>query len=367
MSTLKAALYAGVAMMALGVGAARADVTIAVAGPMTGPYASFGEQALKGAQQAVKDINAKGGVLGQKLKLEVGDDACDPKQAVAVANQLVNKGVAFVDGHFCSGSSIPASAVYQEEGIVQISWGSTNPKLTEQGFGNVYRVCGRDDQQGPAAAELIAKKYKGQKVAILNDKTAYGKGLADEMKKKLNELGVKEVMYDAYTAGEKDYSALVTKLKEAKVDVIYLGGYYAEGGLIIRQAREQGLKSVLIGGDALGASEFASIAGKAGDGVLFTFNPDPRKDPANKKVVEAIRAGGYEPEGYTLYTYGALQAWAQAAAAAKSTKTDAVNKKLHSMTFKTVLGNFGFDAKGDVKAPGFVFYEWRDGKFDYLK
>jgi branched-chain amino acid transport system substrate-binding protein len=363
---LKTTLCAGVAVFALGVGMANAEIVIAVAGPMTGSYASFGEQALKGAEQAVKDINAKGGVLGEKLKLEVGDDACDPKQAVAVANQFVNKGVKAVIGHFCSGSSIPASAVYQEEGIVQISYGSTNPKLTEQGFANVYRVCGRDDQQGPTAAEMIAKKFKGKKVAILQDKTAYGKGLADETKKKLNELGVQEVMYEAYTAGEKDYSALVTKLKQANIDVIYLGGYHSEGGLIIRQAKEQGLNATLIGGDALGTSEFAAIAGKAGDGTLFSFNPDPRKDPANKKVVEAIRAGGYEPEGYTLYTYGAIQAYTQAIAAAKSTKVADANKAMHGMTFDTVLGKVGFDAKGDMKAPGFVFYEWKNGAFDYV-
>ncbi|MBN2751680.1 MAG: branched-chain amino acid ABC transporter substrate-binding protein [Rhodospirillaceae bacterium] len=364
---LKTTLCAGVAILALSAGIAKADIVVGVAGPMTGPYASFGEQALKGAEQAVKDINAKGGVLGQKLKLEVGDDACDPKQAVAVANQFANKGVVFVDGHYCSGSSIPASAVYNEEGIVQISWGSTNPKLTEQGFANVYRVCGRDDQQGPTAAELIMKKYKGKNVAILHDKTAYGKGLADEMKKSFNAQGGKEVMYESYTAGEKDYSALVTKLKVENIDVIFLGGYHAEGGLIIRQAREQGLKAVLVGGDALGTSEFAAIAGKAGDGTLFSFNPDPRKNPVNKPIVEAIRAGGYEPEGYTLYTYAAMQAWAEAATAAKSTKTADVNKKLHSMDFKTVLGTFGFDAKGDLKAPGFVFYEWKNGAFDYVK
>ncbi len=364
---LKSTLCAGVAVLALGVASAKADIVIAVAGPMTGSYASFGEQALKGAEQAVKDLNAKGGVLGEKLVLEVGDDACDPKQAVAVANQFVNKGVKAVVGHFCSGSSIPASAVYQEEGIIQISYGSTNPKLTEQGFANVYRVCGRDDQQGPAAADMIASKFKGKKVAIIHDKTAYGKGLADETKKALNDKGITEAMYEAYTAGEKDYSALVTKLKQAAIDVIYLGGYHSEGGLIIRQAREQGLNAVLVGGDALGTSEFAAIAGKAGDGTLFSFNPDPRKDAANKAVVEAIRAAGYEPEGYTLYAYAAVQGYAQAAAAAKSTKVADVNKQLHGLTLDTVLGKVGFDPKGDLKAPGFVFYEWKNGNFDYVK
>ena len=194
---------------------ANAEILVGVAGPRTGAYANFGEQVFQGADQAVKDINAKGGVLGQKLKLVVGDDACDPKQAVAVANQFANRGVVFVAGHFCSGSSIPASAVYQDEGIVMMSFSSTNPKMTEQGFANIYRVCGRDDQQGPLAAKLIAEKFKGKKIAILHDKTGYGKGLADSTKKTLNDMGIHETMYEAYTAGEKDYSALVTKMKKA--------------------------------------------------------------------------------------------------------------------------------------------------------
>ncbi len=364
---LKKALILGVAATALTTGVAQADILVGVAGPQTGAYATFGEQVFIGARQAVKDINAKGGVLGQKLQLLEGDDACDPKQAVAVANQMVNRGAVFVDGHFCSGSSIPASAVYQEEGVVMMSYGSTNPKLTEQGFANIYRVCGRDDQQGPTAAELILSKFKGKKLAVLHDKSAYGKGLADETKKALNAKGFQETMYEAYTAGEKDYSALVTKMKQAGIDVIYLGGYHSEGGLIIRQAKEQGLNAVMVGGDALGTSEFATIAGKAADGTLFTFNPDPRKDPANKAVVESFRASGFEPEGYTLYSYAAMQAFAQAAAKAGNTKAPEVNKALKANTFDTLLGKIGFDSKGDPKAPGFLFYEWKNGNFDYMK
>jgi len=364
---LKKALCAGVAIMALGAGVAKADVTIAIVGPMTGQYATFGEQPMKGVLQAAADLNAKGGILGEKVVVEVADDACDPKQAVAVANQLVNKGVDFVVGHFCSGSSIPASTVYNEEGINMMTYGSTSPKLTEAGYNNVFRVCGRDDQQGPTAAKMLMDKFAGKKIAVLHDKTAYGKGLADEMISALHKMGGKEAMYEAYTAGEKDYSALVTKLKDSKIDVIYLGGYHSEGGLILRQAHEQGLKVTLVGGDALGTSEFAAIAGEASDGTLFSFNPDPRKDPANAKIVETIRASGYEPEGYTLYGYAAVQAFAQAAEKAKSVDSMKVNKVLHSAKFDTVLGNIGFDAKGDVKAPGFVFYEWKDGNFDYIK
>jgi branched-chain amino acid transport system substrate-binding protein len=342
-----------------------ADIKIATAGPMTGQYASFGEQMRRGAEMAVADINAAGGVLGQKLQLSIGDDACDPKQAVAVANKMVSDGVVFMAGHFCSGSSIPASKVYTEEGIVQISPASTNPKLTEEGGDNVFRVCGRDDQQGIVAGNFLADKYKGKKVAFLHDKTAYGKGLADETKKQFNVRGQKEAMYEAYTAGEKDYSAIVSKMKRAGVDAFYVGGYHTEAGLMVRQAREQGFKAQLISGDALVTDEYWKITGKAGEGTLMTFSPDPRKNKIAMPVVEKFRKGGYEPEGYTLYTYGAIQAWAKAVAKAGSTDAGKVIGALRGGKFETVLGNIGFDKAGDVTAPGYVWYEWKNGTYDY--
>jgi len=348
-------------------GTAQADIQIATAGPMTGQYASFGAQMKAGAEQAVADINKAGGVLGQKLVLNIGDDACDPKQAVAVANQMVNKGVVFMAGHFCSGSSIPASKVYEEEGVLMISPASTNPKLTDEGGDTVFRVCGRDDQQGAVAGAFLAKKYAGKNIAIIQDKTAYGKGLADETRAALHAAGGKEKMYEAYTAGEKDYSALVSKLKKNNIDALYVGGYHTEAGLIVRQMRAQGMKTQLISGDALVTSEYWSITGKAGQGTLMTFSPDPRKNPAAAPVVKAFRAKGIEPEGYVLYTYAAIQAFAQAAEKAGSTKVDALSKVLHSQQFTTVNGKFGFDKKGDVTAPGYVFYEWKDGKYDYAK
>ena len=344
---------------------AEAVIRIATVGPMTGQYASFGEQMRRGAEMAVADLNAAGGVLGKKIVLEIGDDACDPKQAVAVANQLVGKGVSFVAGHFCSGSSIPASEVYAEEGILQISPASTNPKLTERGLDNVFRVCGRDDQQGLVAGTFLAKNFGTAKIAIIHDKTAYGKGLADETKKTLNGLGVKETLYEAYTAGEKDYSALVSKLKVNRIEVLYVGGYHTEAGLIVRQMRQQGMKTMLVSGDALVTNEYWSITGKAGEGTLMTFSPDPRKEKAAAAVVAKFRADGYEPEGYTLYTYGAIQAWAQAVEKTGGTDTEKLSRHLKSNRFDTVLGRIGFDEKGDVTAPGYVFYEWKDGKYDY--
>lgn len=348
-------------------GAAKADITIATAGPMTGQYASFGQQMKAGAEMAVKDINAAGGVLGQKLKLEIGDDVCDPKQAVAVANQFVGKGVKFVAGHFCSGSSIPASKVYEEEGIVQISPASTNPKFTDEGGPNVYRVCGRDDQQGMVAGQYLASKFGGKKIAVIHDKTAYGKGLADETKKAMNKAGKKETLYEAYTAGEKDYTALVSKLKKEAIDVLYVGGYHTEAGLIVRQMRDQGMKTLLVSGDALVTSEYWSITGDAGEGTMMTFSPDPRKNASAAPLVKKFRDAGIEPEGYVLYTYAAIQAWAQAAKAAGSADTGKIIKALNSGKFNTVLGNLSFDKKGDVTLPGYVFYEWKGGKYDYAK
>ena len=360
-------LLAAVAVSALAATAAKAEIKIATAGPMTGQYASFGEQMRRGAEMAVADINAAGGVLGQQLQLSIGDDACDPKQAVAVANKMVSDGIVFMAGHFCSGSSIPASQVYTEEGILQISPASTNPKLTDEGGDNVFRVCGRDDQQGIVAGDMLADKFGKMKIAILHDKTAYGKGLADETKKQLNKRGVKEAMYEAYTAGEKDYSAIISKMKAAGIDVFYLGGYHTEAGLMVRQAREQGYGVQLVSGDALVTDEYWKITGDAGEGTLMTFSPDPRKNPVAKPVVDRFRKGGYEPAGYTLYTYGAIQAWAQAVEKAGSTDTNKVIAALRGNKFETVLGNIGFDQNGDVTAPGYVWYEWSKGTYDYLK
>ena len=348
--------------------AAHADIRIAIVGPLTGSEAALGEQMRRGAEMAVADLNAKGGVLGQKLILEIGDDACDPKQAVAVANQMANKKVAFVAGHFCSSTSIPASEVYNEEGILQITPGSTNPLFTERNLKNVFRVCGRDDQQGAVAGEYIVKNHKNAKVAILHDRTAYGQGLADETKKTLNKLGKQETMYEAINKGQKDYSAIVSKLKAANIDLIYLGGYHTEAGLIVRQARQQGLKAILMAGDALITEEYWSITGPAGEGTLMTFSPDPTRNPATKPVVDRFLKAGYKPEGYTLYTYGAVQAWAQAVQKAGNTKTADVATALKSgQKFDTVLGSIAFDAKGDVSAPGYVVYVWKNGKYDYAK
>ena len=364
---MKKTLMISAALGLVFTGQAWADITIAVAGPMTGQYASFGQQMKGGAEQAVADINAKGGVNGEMLKLEVGDDACDPKQAVAVANQFAGEGVVFVAGHFCSGSSIPASAVYADEQIVQISPGSTNPKFTDERPGpGVYRVCGRDDQQGEVAGKFLVDNFADKKIAFVHDKTAYGKGLADATMAAYEANGGKPALYEAYTAGEKDYTALVSKLKAEGIGVLYVGGYHTEAGLMARQMREQGMDTVLVSGDALVTDEYWAITGDAGEGTLMTFSPDPRKNEIAKPVVDKLLAAGKTAEGYALYTYAAIQAWAQAASAAGSTDYDAVVGALNGGSFDTVLGSLSFDGKGDVTLPGYVFYEWKGGTYDYL-
>ncbi|RKK03590.1 branched-chain amino acid ABC transporter substrate-binding protein [Pseudoroseomonas wenyumeiae] len=366
LGTVAGLTAAGVA----GVGASRGaqaqsgTLRIASVGPMTGQYAAFGAQLRVGAEQAVADLNAAGGVLGQQLALEIGDDACDPRQAVSVANQMASRQVKLIAGHFCSGSSIPASKVYAEEGVLQISPASTNPQYTDAGGWNTFRTCGRDDQQGKVAGAYIAKTYPGKKVAILHDNSAYGKGLADETKKALNAAGTTEAVYAAYTPGERDYSALVSRLKSSGVEIIYVGGYHTEAGLILRQAKEQGMPVTLIGGDALVTNEFWQIAGAAGEGTLMTFASDPRKRPTAAEVVGRFRAKNVDPEGYVLYTYAAVQIWADAAKKANSTDPKKVSEVLKSGgPWNSVLGPISFDKKGDVTVPDYVFYVWKNGSY----
>ena len=350
-------------LLSLLASAASADITIAVVGPMTGQNAAFGEQLRRGAEAAVADINAAGGVNGEQLVLEVGDDVCDPKQAVSVANQMANKGVVFVAGHYCSGSSIPASDVYNEAGILQITPASTHPDFTERGLPNTFRTCSRDDKQGDIAGTYLLQSYGGKKIAFVHDKSAYGKGLADATLATYQAGGGKEAMYEAITAGERDYSALVSKVKADAIDVLYYGGYHTESGMLARQLRQAGVETQLISGDATVTQEFWSISGDAGEGTMMTFPPDPRGNPEAAPVVEKFKAQGVDPEGYTLYTYAAVQAFAQAVTTAKSTALTDVAAVLHKDAFKTVLGEIRFDDKGDVVGPTYVFYKWHAGNY----
>jgi branched-chain amino acid transport system substrate-binding protein len=362
------AAFAAAALTASSAGAE--DIVVATAGPITGQYASFGEQMKRGAELAIADINAAGGLLGNMLKLEVGDDACVPEQARSVAEDLVSKGVVFVAGHFCSSSSIPASEVYAENNVLQMTPASTNPAFTEgaaeKGWKTVFRTCGRDDAQGLVAGKFLSEKYAGKNVAIIHDKSTYGKGIADETKKAMNAGGLQEAMYEAINQGDKDFSALISKMKDAKIDAMYLGTYHTEGGLITRQAREQGLNAQIIGEDAFVTNEYWTITGDTGEGVLMTFSPDPRKFEAAKEIVDRFKAQGFDPEGYTLYTYAAFQVWADAVRQTGTTDPKTLQEVLRKNVYQTVLGPLDFDDKGDIVNPVYVFYKWSNGQYEEL-
>ncbi|WFU14515.1 branched-chain amino acid ABC transporter substrate-binding protein [Bradyrhizobium sp. CB3481] len=334
------------------------DVSIAVAGP-TGSTAAIGAQMREGAAAAVDALNASGLLGDTKVILTVADDACGPKQAVAAANRLTADRARLVVGHFCSSSSIPASDVYAEGQVVQISPGSTNPQLTERGLKTVFRICGRDDQQGVVAAEYILRHYPNNKIAVLDDKSTAGKGISDVVESRLQQAG-QNVFRQSYVAGEKDYTALVSRMKRDGIQIAYIGGYYTEIGLIVRQAPEAGAGLTIMANDPLMTHEFWAITSRAGNGTLFTFMPDASKTPQAADAVAKLKASNLSAEGYTLYAYAAVQAWADAVKRAGSFNPSRVAAALRSQPIETVIGTVRFDSKGDNAAPGFLVYRWHD-------
>ena len=362
--------------------AAYADtLKIGVAGPITGPNAAFGAQLQKGAEQAAKDINAAGGILGMQIELEVGDDVSDPKQGVSVANKFLGDGIKFVVGHFNSGVTMPASEVYRENGMLAITPSATNICVTDRKNGPcgnwteaapdlmMFRTCGRDDQQGAVAGDYIVNNLKGKVVAVLHDKTPYGQGLADATKAYINGKGVTEAIYEGINVGDKDFSALVSKMKAANVEVVYWGGLHTEGGLIVRQMRDQGMTAVMMSGDGITSDEFASIGGPGVIGTLMTFPPDPRKRPEAAVIVKEFTDAGFNPEAYTLYTYAAVEILKAAIEKAGAADPAKVAEVMYTgAPFKTVIGDIAFDKKGDITRPDYVLYTWKknaDGKITY--
>jgi branched-chain amino acid transport system substrate-binding protein len=344
-----------------------APITIGVGAPTTGSDAVFGLQIRNGVEQAVQDINAGGGILGRKLSVEIGDDAGDPKQGVALAKKFVADHMRFIIGHLNSDVTLAASAIYAENNILDITPASTNPQITERGLATIFRTCGRDDQQGTVAATFLAS-LGNKKIAIVHDQTTYGKALADEARKDLAKRGIKEVLYDGVNKGEKDYSALVAKLKADGADILYWGGEPAEAALIIKQMRAQGVATLMMASDAIASDEFAA-GGDAVEGTMMTFPSDPRERPQAAAVVKEFTARASDPETYTLYAYAAVEIIKQAAEKVKSLDPLALAKFMHSgVHFATVLGDISYDAKGDVTRPDYSIFIWKkgpDGRIDY--
>ncbi|MCE0461630.1 MULTISPECIES: branched-chain amino acid ABC transporter substrate-binding protein [Pseudomonas] len=338
-------------------------ITIGIAGPKTGAVTQYGDMQFAGANQAVKDINAKGGVDGKMLEVKEYDDACDPKQAVAVANKVVNDGVKFVVGHLCSSSTQPASDIYEDEGVIMITPAATSPDITARGYKMIFRTIGLDSAQGPAAGNYIADHVKPKVVAVLHDKQQYGEGIASAVKKTLEAKGVKVAVFEGLNAGDKDFSSIIQRLKQNNVDFVYYGGYHPELGLILRQSKEKGLKAKFMGPEGVGNESIAQIAQDASEGLLVTLPKSFDADPANKAVVDAIKADGKDPSGpFVFPAYSAVQLIAEGIKAAKSDDTAKVAETIHKGTFKTPTGDLSFDEKGDLKDFKFVVYEWHFNK-----
>ena len=355
-------LALGVSLAAASI--ARAEILVGLAAPYTGAMAWGAEETERGVEMAVAHLNAAGGVLGQQIQIIRADDFCDAEQAVAAANKLVAYGVDVVLGHQCSGAAIPASKVYAEAGLPMMTEGATNPLLTEQGLSNVFRIVGRDDEQGPMVGNHLADHWGDSNIAILHDGEAYGRGLAQEIKETLNAHGISESMFQRIEPGLVDYFDMVEKIRANEIDVLYYAGYQREAALLVRQLRSRGSGLQFISGDGVTTEDYGLIAGDAADGTLFTAYSEAQDFPEARSVVAAFRAADLEPRGTTLLAYAALQAWAQAVEKARTLDSNAVAKALRSQEFDTVLGTIGFDDKGDVYGyEPFAWYVWQDGDY----
>ncbi|HCF5744508.1 TPA: branched-chain amino acid ABC transporter substrate-binding protein [Pseudomonas aeruginosa] len=334
-------------------------IKIALAGPVTGPVAQYGDMQRAGALMAIEQINKAGGVNGAQLEGVIYDDACDPKQAVAVANKVVNDGVKFVVGHVCSSSTQPATDIYEDEGVLMITPSATAPEITSRGYKLIFRTIGLDNMQGPVAGKFIAERYKDKTIAVLHDKQQYGEGIATEVKKTVEDAGIKVAVFEGLNAGDKDFNALISKLKKAGVQFVYFGGYHPEMGLLLRQAKQAGLDARFMGPEGVGNSEITAIAGDASEGMLATLPRAFEQDPKNKVLIDAFKAKNQDPSGiFVLPAYSAVTVIAKGIEKAGEADPEKVAEALRANTFETPTGNLGFDEKGDLKNFDFTVYEW---------
>ncbi len=345
------------------------EIVIGTAGPMTGDQSKQGGDIVNGVRLAVDEWNEKGGIGGIKIRLEVGDDQHDPKQAVSVANKMVNLGIVGMVGHFNSSASIPASSVYHSAGVPMITPGSTNPRLTDQGFKTVFRVCGRDDQQGKVAAQFAVQSFQAKRIAILHDKTTYGQGLAEEFQKAVLSfnVGAEIVSFDGITQGDKDFRSILTTLKGKNPDLFFFGGIFPEGGVLVKQAKEMGMTAPMISGDGVFDPKFIEIAGPAAEGTFLTFAPDPENIPSAKGFLQRYKAKhGNELAPYAIYAYDAtnilLTALSQVGGHGMRDGKK-VSEAIRNLKYDGALGRTEFDAKGDVKISPYIVWITEGGKF----
>lgn len=334
------------------------SITIAVAGPNTGALAQYGVMQDEGAEMAAKRFNAQGGMNGKTIVLKRFDDACEPKQAVAVANQIANEGIKFVIGHMCSSSTLPAADIYNDEGILMITGSSTDPKLSSKGYRTIFRTIGTDLQSAPTSADYIVNVLKPKNIALIHDKQQYGQGLVLGVAQILQEKGMPAKIIEGVNIGQMDFTALITKLKHANIDMIYWGGYHPELGLIMRQGADQGFFPVFMGADGVDNPDLFAITGKIANGLLVTVPKNFASDERNKALIEQFKAEGKDASGpFVLSAYTALQAIVEAANYAKSNEVDDVINALRTHTFQTPIGEINFTQEGNLKDYQAMIYE----------
>lgn len=366
----KKLLSVSTALCLFGSAAAYADtLRIGIAGPTTGPVAQYGDMQKIGALMAIEQINKAGGVNGMQLEGVIYDDACDPKQAVAVANKIVNDDIRHVIGHLCSSSTEPASDIYEEEGVMMITAASTSPTITEKGYKMIFRTIGLDSLQGPFAANYVINSVKPKNMAIIHDKQQYGEGLASSVKAEVEKAGITPVMFEGVTPGDKDFSALIAKMKKNNIDFVYYGGYHPELGLILRQSREKGFDAKFMGPEGVGNPDISKIAGEASEGMLVTLPQSFDLEPANQALVAAFKEKGEDPTGpFVFPAYSAVQVMTDAMKATGNTDTEVLADYLRNNSFDTTTGQLQFDSKGDLKQFSFVVYDWHaDGSKTAVK
>jgi len=345
----------------------KVSVVIGSVAPLTGGIAHLGKDNENGARLAIEEANAAGAKLDGKdvvFDLISFDDQADPKVGTTVAQKLVDTKVAGVVGHLNSGVTIPASAVYNGANppIPMITGSATNPKLTEQGFKNVFRVVGRDDQQGPAIANYLAATVKPKLAAVIDDATAYGEGLANEVEKTLTAAGVKVLPRERGTDKTTDWKAVLTKVKGSSPDAVFYGGMDATGGPLLRQGRELGLKAVFSFGDGSCTDNMKQLAGEASDGLLCSQAGIPPQ-AASKKFLDAYKKRfNIDPILYSPFTYDAANLLIEAMKKANSADPVKYLPELQKIDYAGATGRIAFDAKGDRSDAEMTIFTMKAGK-----
>ncbi len=339
-------------------------VTIGVAGPLTGPIAHQGKDDENGVALAIDEANAKHLVIGGKpvtFRMMSEDDQGDPKIGTTVAQKLVDAHVVAVIGHLNSGVTIPASEIYNKAGIPVITGSATSPELTERGMNGVFRTIGRDDQQGPAIAAYIAQELKGKKVAIVDDKTAYGEGLGNEVEAWLRHGKTDVVGRERTSDKETDFKAVLTRIKAKGADVVFYGGMDSTGGPMVKQARELGLKATFAFGDGACTDEMTQLSGAAGEGLACSQAGLPAAS-ATKEFRDAFTAKYGETKLYAPFFYDATNVVIDSMIRADSVEPPRFAPEMYRTSLQGATGLITFDAKGDRRDAEMTIFRMKDGK-----